>query len=73
MSFSYDEVVEKTININTFFTFPLAFFFFDRFRTIRKVIIELLASAEPLVFTESDLLTFSSLQVLISLIFEGNS
>ena len=54
------------------FTRNVSFFTIDRFKTARRVFYHLLISTEPYEKTESDLLSFSSLQVLISLIFAWN-
>ena len=65
--------LKKAFSATLFLLSPWRFFDSWTYVTARRVFIELLTSAEAYVFTESDLLTFSSLQVLISLIFEENS
>ena len=62
----YDDVVEKRLLSNTFFTLPLAFLDSWTYRTARRVFVELLTSAEAYFLTESVLIKFSSLQLLIS-------
>ena len=61
-----DDVVEKRLLSNTFFTLPLAFLDSWTYRTARRVFVELLTSAEAYFLTESVLIKFSSLQLLIS-------
>ena len=50
---SYDEVVEKSLLSNTFFTLRVALSRQRTYRTARRVFIDLLASAEPYFLTES--------------------
>ena len=56
--FSYDDVVEKTLLSNTFFTLPLALFDSWTYGTARRVFYDLLTSAEAYFFTKSVLINF---------------
>ena len=65
----YDDAVENMIltqEKSRFFARNVPFFPKHRFRTARRVFYDLLTSAEVYFFTESVLIKFSSLQLLIS-------